>query len=307
MYALLRPVSAILPANRWSVAIVRAVLHVMCLASTPVRGTVIQPVTGEVSGEWVRAGRSPVSAGSQPKGKRAILLLHGSGYVACSPRTHRGFASYLSHYSGIPVFVARYRRAPEHRFPAAADDAMSAYRWLLDEGIPAEGIAIVGDSAGGHLAITLTMQASQNGLPMPAALALFGPLVDPTFAASVADPRVRFNPFDPRGAKRILAMYVGDHDVADPRLSVLNGELGELPPVQLHYGSREVMRRDAEMLDTRIREAGGVCQSYLWPGQVHGYWILPRLLADARRSVDTAASFLAAATSADPLGPAASA
>ncbi|MFD6197407.1 alpha/beta hydrolase [Mycobacteriaceae bacterium NPDC060252] len=285
LYLLLRPISGLIPANRLVIHAGRAAIHLACLASFPLRGTAVRRIDGKVRGEWVSAPAAEDGAG-------VILLLHGSGYAICSPRTHRGFASYLSQYSGLPVFTAQYRRAPESVFPAAEDDVFAAYQWLLANGYRPEQITVAGDSAGGHLAITLTSRAVAEGVPPPAALALFGPLIDPSFTASFTDKRIMGNPFSPRGARRILALYVADHDIADPRLSVLNGDLGRLPPVQLHYGSLEVMRADNERFAAQVRSSGGTCVSYEWPGFVHGYWILPRLLPEARRSIEIAARFL---------------
>ncbi|MGL5441570.1 MAG: alpha/beta hydrolase, partial [[Mycobacterium] stephanolepidis] len=285
LYVLLWPVTTVLPANRLAILVARGAIHLACLASIPVRGTAVRRQDGPVRGEWVTAPAAEYGAG-------VILLCHGSGYAICSPRTHRGFASYLSQYSGLPVFTVQYRRAPESVFPAAEDDVFAAYRWLLSQGYRPDQITVAGDSAGGHLAITLSARAMAEGVSPPASLALFGPLIDPSFAASFTDTRITGNPFNLRGARRILALYVADHDIADARLSVLNGDLGNLPPVQLHYGSLEVMRADGEQFARQVRGSGGSCTAYEWPGFVHGYWIVPGLLPEARRSVEIAARFL---------------
>jgi epsilon-lactone hydrolase len=205
-----------------------------------------------------------------------VLVLHGSGYLICSSRTHRGFASYLSEYSGMPTFTVDYRLAPEHPFPAAEDDAFAAYRWLLAQGHDPAKIVVAGDSAGGHLAVALAVRLRSEGLPLPAALALFGPLIDPSYRACIADPRVRSQPLDPRTAKRAVALYVGNHDDQDPRLNLLNADLSNLPPIQIHFGSREVMRADAEAFVKQVVELGGRCDEQLWPGLMHGYWLWPR-------------------------------
>ena len=222
-----------------------------------------------MSGEWVWAPEADDAAG-------VVLVLHGSGYLICSARTHRGFASHLSEYSGMPAFAIDYRLAPEHPFPAAEDDALAAYRWLLSQGHDPAKIVVAGDSAGGHLAVALALRLRSEGLPAPAALALFGPLIDPSYRACIADARTRRQPLDPRAAARAVALYVGDHDPADPRLCLLNAELSDLPPIQIHYGSREVMRADAEAFAALVVEAGGRCDEQMWPGLMHGYWLWPR-------------------------------
>ena len=218
------------------------------------------------------------------------MVLHGSGYLICSSRTHRGFASHLSEYSGMPTFTVDYRLAPEHPFPAAEDDAFAAYRWLLAQGHDPAKIVVAGDSAGGHLAVALAVRLRSEGLPLPAALALFGPLIDPSYRACIADPRVRSQPLDPRTAKRAVALYVGNHDDQDPRLCLLNADLSNLPPIQIHFGSREVMRADAEAFAKQVVELGGRCDEQLWPGLMHGYWLWPR--DGGRTSLQVAGHFL---------------
>jgi acetyl esterase/lipase len=176
----------------------------------------------------------------------------------------------------MPTFAIDYRLAPEHPFPAAEDDALAAYRWLLSQGHDPAKIVVAGDSAGGHLAVGLALRLRTEGLPAPAALALFGPLIDPSYRLCIADARTRRQPLDPRAAARAVALYVGDHDPTDPRLCLLNAELSDLPPIQIHYGSREVMRADAEAFAALVLEAGGRCDAHMWPGLMHGYWLWPR-------------------------------
>ena len=269
---------------------VRPSLDAMIARMSPVvPGTEVVPARLPLGGEWVRGPgvRVPVR-GEGP----VILVLHGSGYVACSARTHRGFASYLSTHSGILALTVNYRLAPESPFPAAEDDSFAAYRWLLDRGYDPAKIVIAGDSAGGHLAVAVALRAKREGVPGPAALSLFGPLIDPAFRASSADPRSRKQPLHPELAARALAIYVGGHDVDDPRLCLLNADLSELPPIDLHYGSRELMRADAEAFAAKVIAAGGHCDTRMWPGLMHGYWLRP---LDERRgltSLMTAGQFL---------------
>ncbi|AEV76125.1 esterase/lipase [Mycolicibacterium rhodesiae NBB3] len=259
--------------------------------SPVVPGTEVVPARLPLGGEWVRGPGVPVPVrGEGP----VILVLHGSGYVACSARTHRGFASHLSAHSGILALTVNYRLAPESPFPAAEDDSFAAYRWLLDRGYDPAKVVIAGDSAGGHLAVAVALRAKREGVPGPAALSLFGPLIDPAFRASSADPRSRKQPLHPKLAARALAIYVGGHDVDDPRLCLLNADLSELPPIDLHYGSRELMRADAEAFAAKVIAAGGRCDTRMWPGLMHGYWLRP---LDERRgltSLMTAGQFLGA-------------
>lgn len=108
--------------------------------------------------------------------------------------------------------------------------------------------------------------------------------------ASVADWRSRCQPLDPHVAARAVALYVGDHDVDDPRLCLLNADLAGLPPTQLHYGTREVMRADAEQFAARMTASGGRCDERVWSGLMHGYWLWPS--GQGRTSLKTAGLFL---------------
>lgn len=280
----LRPWTALLPVNRWTVAIARRIVEaVACLASRPVRGCRTQTMTAPVPGEWVHAAECDETAG-------AVLLLHGSGYVFCSPRTHRGFASHVSTHAGLPVFVHQYRRAPEHRFPSAEDDAVAAYRWLLDQGYTADQVVVAGDSAGGHLAIALCARALLDGLPAPAGMVLFAPMIDPSLRTALADKRNLLNPLSPRGAKAVLAQYIWHHDVTDPRLSLLNAKAA-LPPLQVHYGTNELFRDEITAFARHVDQAGGYCDVRVWPSLIHGYWIAPRLLPGADQSLRIAGAF----------------
>ena len=260
----------VLVSQQWLFTGLRPAADYLIARTTPVvPGVRVKRVSAQVRGEWVWAPQADDAAG-------VVLVLHGSGYLICSSRTHRGFASHLSEYSGMPTFTVDYRLAPEHPFPAAEDDAFAAYRWLLAQGHDPAKIVVAGDSAGGHLAVALAVRLRSEGLPLPAALALFGPLIDPSYRACIADPRVRSQPLDPRTAKRAVALYVGNHDDQDPRLCLLNADLSNLPPIQIHFGSREVMRADAEAFAKQVVELGGRCDEQLWPGLMHGYWLWPR-------------------------------
>jgi acetyl esterase/lipase len=259
-----------LVSQQWLLAGLRPAADYLIARTTPVvPGVRVKRVSTSVQGEWVWAPEANDAAG-------VVLVLHGSGYLICSSRTHRGFASHLSEYSGMPTFAIDYRLAPEHPFPAAEDDAFAAYRWLLTQGHDPAKVVVAGDSAGGHLAVALALRLRAEGLPAPAALVLFGPLIDPSYRACISDPRVRRQPLDPRTARRAVALYVGDHDAQDPRLCLLNADLSDLPPIQIHYGSREVMRADAEAFAAQVVDSRGRCDEQMWPGLMHGYWLWPR-------------------------------
>lgn len=240
-----------------------------------------------ILGEWV--------APAEPEGAAdgAILYLHGGAYIVCSPRTHRPITSRLAVDTGLPVLVPHYRLAPEHPFPAALEDALDAYRWLLDRGFSASRIVIAGDSAGGHLAASLTGEICRAGLPVPAGVVLFSPWVDLTCelstqqAAQVRDPYV-----SAYAAQRIGRLVVGATAFDDPRLALLACPWTGTPPFFIQVGGAEVLRTEAERLAEALAEAGAYCELQVWKGQMHVFQILNRLLPEARAAMRDTARFI---------------
>lgn len=221
-----------------------------------------------------------------------MLYLHGSAFVACSPRTHRGLVAELSAASGRPVFALTYRLAPQHRFPTAAHDAARAYRWLLaDE--PGRAVALAGDSAGGQLAVATALHAREQGLPAPAAVLLLSPVLDLTLRLALGRDRRAPDPFaSGPGAQRIIGMYTAGADPADPGLAVLDADLTGFPPTLIQAGGREMLLDDARALAERLDAVAGDCTLEIWRGQVHVFPALYRLVPEAREAIGRAATFL---------------
>lgn len=243
----------------------------------------------------IRLGTVPclrVRAQSVAPGAATVLYLHGGGYVFGSPRTHRKLALRLSAASGTEVVLPDYRLAPEHPFPAAAEDAYAAYRALLDEGTAAERIVLAGDSAGAHLACTLLGDITRDGLPMPAAALLWSPPLDWTGATAAERDRIARDPLvSPRAGARCSLAYIGT-DAADPRLAVLDGNLSGWPPVLIQAGGTECLLTDAEHLAESLAAAGVPCEMQVWPGQVHVFQALAALVPEARAAIDYAGRFI---------------
>ncbi|MCO5973474.1 alpha/beta hydrolase [Actinoallomurus soli] len=261
----------------------------------PVPGVRVEPLTraagAPVTGEWVRP--------PEPH-KGAILYLHGGGYAFCSPRTHRTLTSRLAADTGLPVLAPRYRLAPEHPFPAALEDALAAYRWLLTE-LPPSRIVIAGDSSGGHLAAATVGEACRSGLPAPGGVVLFSPWVDLSCELSVLSDREYRDPFiSPALARHFGRLYVGDHnDWSDPRLTLLDCAGLHLPPFLIQVAGQEVLRGEAERLAEALAASGNSCRLQIWPGQIHVFQLFNRLFPEARAAVREAADFIGTAIGPD--------
>jgi acetyl esterase/lipase len=244
----------------------------------------------QLRGEWVRGpGATRTDA--------AIVYLHGSGYVICSTRTHRGLTSRLSHLTGLPVFSVDYRLAPEHRFPAAADDVLAAFRWVVAAGTPAHRIVVAGDSAGGHLTVDLALELHRAGETGPAAHVLFSPLFDLTFTLSSQRERVRRDPMiSAASARRLVGLYTAGTDQDHPRLRLDLAGAPALAPTLIQAGGAEMLVDDARHLAEQLRRTGGRCELEVWPRQMHVFQALPRLVPEARPALRRAAAFIREAT-----------
>ncbi|MFT3716447.1 MAG: alpha/beta hydrolase [Gordonia sp. (in: high G+C Gram-positive bacteria)] len=258
--------------------------------STPVD---VRTAAGRVRGEWIHehgSGRLPDPA----SGRSILYYLHGSGYVICSPRTHRGLISRLTRRSGIGAFSLDYRLGPDHHFPAGGDDTVRGYRWLLGQGWSADQIIVAGDSAGGHLAQDLLAANHRDGVPQPTAMLLISPLYDPAFdvaaaleRSGVSDPYI-----DVGAAKRFLRMYTGDAAADHPRMKIALTPDMDLPDTLIQVGGREVMADDARAIHRNLLSAGGTSTLQIWPGQGHVFQMFPYFTPDSRTAVREAKDFL---------------
>jgi len=223
----------LIPMNRPGVAFARGLIATImgALGSMPAGTKVIPVHDAGVRGEWV------LGPGVE-FGRRAGYYVHGSGYVLCSTRTHRKLVARLSEATGLPFFSVDYRLAPEHPFPAAADDVEAGYRWLLAQGHAATDIVIGADSAGGHLTCDMLLAHAGESDFQPAGVVLFSPLIDLTLRLAEQQEQVRRDPAASAGsARRLVQLYIRDQDPDNPRLRLDFARADRLPPVFTQVGS----------------------------------------------------------------------
>jgi acetyl esterase/lipase len=292
-----RPVVNQLHGNALSIRAVRAALDAAALLVRVDQGVRVSavhdpqvPTSGHpVRGEWVHRESDQVP-------RSAILYLHGGGYVLCSPQTHRPITSRLALDTGMPVLVPHYRLAPEHPFPAALDDALAAYLWLLAHAIPASRIVVAGDSAGGHLAASLVAEIGRLGLPAPAAAVLFSPWVDISCELSMSwNDRIVDPYISPAMARQVSRMVVGEAELTDPRLVLLDCPWPTTTPFLIQVGGTEVLRPEAEELAATLARCGVPCELQVWPGQIHVFQMLSRLLPESRQAMRETRDFIGSA------------
>jgi acetyl esterase/lipase len=244
-----------------------------------------------LSMQGVAAERVDAAAGASD---RAMLYLHGGGYCIGAPATHRALTGRLARATGAPVFVPDYRLAPDHPHPAALDDALAAYRWLLQQKLPARNIVIVGDSAGGGLALSCALALRQTGDALPAALVLLSPWVDLSCSGDSMVARAARDPIvEPEGLRRWAGHYLAGRAADDPACSPLFANLDGLPPMLVQVGSEEILNSDAQRLQQRARACGVDCSLHEYPGLWHDFQLQGGLLAEADAAIEEIAVFAA--------------
>lgn len=224
---------------------------------------------------------------------RVVLYLHGGGYSLGSARSHRALAQRIAFEARARVVVPDYRLAPEHVFPAAVEDAVASFQWLLATGVPPERIAVAGDSAGAGLALALLVSLRDAGAPLPACAVLLSPFADLECRGATYTTLAASDPIVSRemgiGMGRA---YVGDGDPSDPLASPVRAKLTGLPPLYIQVGSREVVLDDARAIARHAHEAGVPVQLDVWQGMVHAWHLFASALGDGRRAIEDLSSFI---------------
>ena len=249
---------------------------------------------GDVRMLRLRAGADSL-VGPTPLGERdAILFAHGGGFVAGGGSAFVGFAGWIAELTGADVYLPDYRLAPEHPFPAPIDDLFEAYRSMLELGHPSGRVAILGDSAGGALAVSTVLALPEMGLQSPAALVLLSPWLD----LSLSGPSVALNARrDPMLTARFLESgaraHAGGLRLSDPQVSPLFSDLGALPPTLVQVGSDEILLDDSTRFAERASAAGAQVELQRFDGMFHDFQGAAGILKASREALADVASFLA--------------
>jgi len=221
---------------------------------------------------------------------RALLYLHGGGFVFGLTPLHVEMVAHLARQMNIRALLVDYRLAPEHPFPAALDDCLTAYRWLLRQGLAARNVVVAGDSAGGNLALTSLLKLRDGGGPLPAAAACLSPVAD--LAGRGSPPPGFRDPLLPRKAVGLYSRsYVAEHDARDPLISPVLGDWRGLPPLLIHVGEDELLRADAVRVAELARAAGVEVRLEIYPRMWH-VWQIFHGLPQTVQSLDDIARFL---------------
>jgi len=211
-----------------------------------------------------------------PKGAatdRVILSIHSGGFVSGSIYSHRKLFGHIAKSVGARALTIDYRLAPKHHHPAPVDDAVAAYRWLLDQEINARNIAFAGDSSGGGLTITTQLRAREQGIPLPAATMAISPWVDMQVSGETYESNREKDPFFHKEVVQALVRtFLGESgDPRDPLANPLYADLTGLGPIYIQAGGDETLVDDARMLDEHARKAGVEVRLDIFPDMQHTF------------------------------------
>ncbi|MGO9703242.1 MAG: alpha/beta hydrolase [Xanthobacteraceae bacterium] len=226
---------------------------------------------------------------------RVLLYLHGGGYVAGSANGYRSLVGELGRAAKARAVAIDYRLAPEHPFPAAVDDAVTAYRWLLDGGAPAKSIVLAGDSAGGGLIVATMMAVRDGGLPLPAAGLSISPWIDlDCTGGSMKSKAASDLALTQDGLLHVGRLYRGatKGDGRGGQLAPLTGNLSGLPPLLIQVGSAEILFDDATRLAERAGAADVSTRLEIWPNMPHVWHLFGFMLSEGRDAIRSAGTFL---------------
>ncbi|MBT2129702.1 alpha/beta hydrolase [Aliiroseovarius lamellibrachiae] len=228
-----------------------------------------------------------------PRPGAVMLYIHGGGYVAGSPKTHKHLLARLARLTQLEVCAPDYRKAPEHPFPAAFEDTLAAYKGLFVHGYRPENIVIGGDSAGGGLALALLAHLNTQGV-VPKAVFAFSPFTDATFSGASLVRNTDLDPMLPPERQDLITdWYLAGNPPADPRVSPIFAPwTSPLPPVFLQASEHEILTDDSVRMAEVLRAAGGHVTLDIWPDVPHVWVFFTRVLPEAKEALGRVAKFV---------------
>lgn len=244
----------------------------------------VEAVFDPVPGLWIT---TPAGRG------RSLLYFHGGGYALGSSRAYAEMASWIARAAAARVFVLDYRRAPEYRFPAALDDALLAYRWLLNSGAHPGAIAVGGDSAGGGLTLALLTSLRDRGEPLPSCAFCISPWVDLEMTGASILGKADLDPLLTRpGLQQFADWYLGGQDPRQPLVSPIHADLRGLPPLLIQVGTSEILLDDALRLGERAHAAGVKVALSQYDDMPHVWHVFASFLPQGRQAAREIGDFL---------------
>ncbi|HLX04886.1 MAG TPA: alpha/beta hydrolase [Candidatus Binatus sp.] len=247
-----------------------------------------EPVNaGGVKSEWVTAPGADAG--------RAVLYLHGGGYVIGSINTHRALAARISTAAKARVLVIDYRLAPEHPFPAAVEDSVAAYRWMLAQGLKPARIAVAGDSAGGGLTVATLVAIRDAKLASPGAGVCLSPWIDLEGIGDSMKSKASVDPMVQKdGLLEMAKHYLKGQNARSPLAAPLYADLTGLPPLLVQVGTSETLMDDSTRLAERARKAGVKVTLEPWENMIHVFQVFAPMLDEGQQAIDKIGEFVRA-------------
>jgi acetyl esterase/lipase len=255
------------------------------------------PLAGDIRLEPIDAHGVPAECSLAPDSdaSKVLLFFHGGGYCSGSIMSHRGMVTETGRAAQARTLAVGYRLAPEHPFPAAIEDARSAYRFLLDQGIAPSKIVIGGDSAGGGLTLALMTSVRDAREPLPACAWLVSPWVDLQMTGASLAEKAAIDPLISKSyLEELASAYLAGADPANPLVSPLNADLAGLPPLLVQVGSAETLLDDAVRIARRAGAADVRVNLEIWPHMIHAWHLWAAQLEAGRRAIASAGAFIRA-------------
>ncbi len=247
---------------------------------------VMQPVDAAgIPGAWL-----DISGGGS---KGLLFFLHGGGYMSGSIKTHQEMVSRICRAAGCRGFLIDYRLAPEHPFPAAVEDAVAGYHWLLDQAVAPSRMIIAGDSAGGGLTLATLVALRDAGSPMPVAAICMSPWTDLEGLGESVTTRAEQDPLVTPEELRIDAkMYLGDADTRNPLASPVHADLHGLPPLFIHVGDAEILLSDSTRVADKAKAAGIDVSLEVWDEMIHVWHLFASILPEGQQAIEQLGEFI---------------
>lgn len=250
----------------------------------PPREIRIEEVKGSVRGEWLTP--TPLRLTDA-----VLLYIHGGGFVSCSPRTHRPATASLARMIGCRVFSLDYRLAPEHPFPAAVEDSLATFQWLMAQGIKPKNIALAGDSAGGGLVMATLVGLRERGIELPSCAACIAPAVDLTGELTFTNSN-SCAMFLPEDGRTFASIYLNGVSPHSPLASPLFADMKGMPPLLIQVADRELLYDDAVRLHEKVTASGVESRLHVYPGLPHVWHMFVGVVPEAGEALREIADFV---------------
>jgi monoterpene epsilon-lactone hydrolase len=228
--------------------------------------------------EWLKPSNAPED--------KLIMYLHGGAFITGSCTTHRPFVSHLARAAGVRAVMPEYRLAPEHPYPAAIDDAVRTYRYLISNGLMPEDIVFAGDSAGANLALATMLKLRDAGDPLPAAACLLSPWLDLAATGETMTSNAENDPwFRPEDIRYVAGYYCNADQITEPLASPVYADVGGLPPIFIQVGSDEVLLSDSTRLADKVRASDGEVEIEIWQGMWHVFQVFVGVMPESGEAI----------------------